>query len=146
MSQTSISSFFGKRKRLGLDDIKANAKKLQLDRDYIDSKKINQVEKKIDSSFDNSNDAPPDKSQGKPKRKVQADIRSALNKARDDAKNEAHASPVKFQLLGSLSPTKKAQVQKTGHDVNSRKVSLLSINNLLRLCVKFENELCFYFF
>lgn len=122
MSQTSISSFYGKRKRLGLDDIKANAKKLQLDLDLIDSKKISQSEKKIDSSSENSNDAPPENSQVKSKRKVQADIRASLKKVKEDVKNKSHASPVKFQLLGSLSPTKKIQAQKVNSDVKSRKV------------------------
>ncbi|EEB13287.1 DNA replication factor Cdt1, putative [Pediculus humanus corporis] len=135
--QPSIASFFGKRKRLVTDDvfksklIKTESTFLEQTENYASDEydlKSAKSDKLKSEQIKLKTFKTPEKTPVKKKKARQLDIRESLKKAESPQKVPLTVvSPVKFQLLGSLSPTKKSKTSKNNY------------NNLLASLEEHEN-------
>ena len=124
--QPSIASFFGKRKRLVTDDvfksklIKTESTFLEQTENYASDQydlKSAKSDKLKSEQIKLKTFKTPEKTPVKKKKARQLDIRESLKKAESPQKVPLTVvSPVKFQLLGSLSPTKKSKTSKNNYN------------------------------
>lgn len=151
--QPSVTSYFGKRKRIISDDLykpkllktddnapATNTKLQPMMTNFSELHSIDKCAEKVKNDIANETrvSAPSTRTPGMKKPKVQLDIRESLKKCQEKQNVPIFVSPVKFHLMGSLSPAKKKTPKDKLNEVTEKHAVSLEITTFILSFICFK--------